>query len=57
MAIKKEGFKQQAKELERAYQYMESIAVILASPMNKDEAILSIQKEIESFYKQDIYVK
>lgn len=57
MAIKKEDFKQQAEELERAYQYMESIAVILASPMNQNEAILSIQREIESFYNQDIYVK
>lgn len=57
MAIKKEDFKQQAEELERAYRYMESIAVILASPMDKGEAISALQKEVESFYNQDIYVK
>lgn len=44
-------------KLERAYDYMESIAMILSSPVADDRAMIgAIEKEIEGFYGRKIFV-
>lgn len=45
-----------SEKLERAYDYMESIAMILSSPVADDRAMIgAIEKEIEGFYGKKIF--
>lgn len=43
-------------KLERAYDYMESIAMILSSPVADDSSMIgAIEKEIEGFYGRKMF--
>lgn len=45
-----------SEKLERAYDYMESIAMILSSPVADDRTTIgAIEKEIEGFYGKKIF--
>lgn len=45
-----------SEKLERAYDYMESIAMILSSPVADDRAMIgAIEREVEGFYGKKIF--